>query len=80
MTHPGKGLLELAATPPIMPRLASPGVVNIADLRRLAQRRLPRIAFDYIDYYALLWNNDFSNTAKWLQSDDPLGEAERMGA
>ena len=32
-----------------MPRLASPGVVNIADLRRLAQRRLPRIAFDYID-------------------------------
>jgi isopentenyl diphosphate isomerase/L-lactate dehydrogenase-like FMN-dependent dehydrogenase len=24
-------------------------VVNIADLRRLAQRRLPRVAFDYID-------------------------------
>jgi hypothetical protein len=39
------------------------------------------IAFDYIDYYALLWNNDFSNKAKWLQSDtDPLGEAERLGA
>ena len=29
--------------------VAPPGVVNIADLRRLAQRRLPRIAFDYID-------------------------------
>jgi L-lactate dehydrogenase (cytochrome) len=27
----------------------SPQVVNIADLRRLAKRRLPRAAFDYID-------------------------------
>ncbi len=27
----------------------SPQVVNIADLRLLAQRRLPRVAFDYID-------------------------------
>ena len=26
-----------------------PGVVNIADLRRLARRRLPRVVFDYID-------------------------------
>ena len=33
-----------------MPRsVAPPRVVNIADLRRLAQRRLPRLAFDYID-------------------------------
>src|SRR5712671_2233820 len=30
-------------------RVAPPHVVNIADLRRLAQRRLPRLAFDYID-------------------------------
>src|SRR6476646_10315980 len=29
--------------------VAPPRVVNIADLRRLAQRRLPRLAFDYID-------------------------------
>ncbi len=29
--------------------VAPPHVVNIADLRRLAQRRLPRLAFDYID-------------------------------
>jgi isopentenyl diphosphate isomerase/L-lactate dehydrogenase-like FMN-dependent dehydrogenase len=29
--------------------LASPRVVNIADLRRLAERRLPRVVFDYID-------------------------------
>jgi isopentenyl diphosphate isomerase/L-lactate dehydrogenase-like FMN-dependent dehydrogenase len=26
-----------------------PGVLNIADLRRLAERRLPRVVFDYID-------------------------------
>ncbi len=31
------------------PRLTSPSVINIADLRRLARRRLPRIVFDYID-------------------------------
>ena len=29
--------------------LASPSVVNIEDLRRLAQRRLPRAVFDYLD-------------------------------
>ncbi|MQA31036.1 MAG: alpha-hydroxy-acid oxidizing protein [Luteitalea sp.] len=29
--------------------VASPHVVNIADLRRLAKRRLPRVAFDYLD-------------------------------
>jgi L-lactate dehydrogenase (cytochrome) len=33
-----------------MPRsVDSPRVVNIADLRRLAERRLPRAVFDYID-------------------------------
>ena len=30
-------------------RVAPPHVLNIADLRRLAQRRLPRVVFDYID-------------------------------
>ncbi len=33
-----------------MPRsVAPPRVLNISDLRRLAQRRLPRVVFDYID-------------------------------
>jgi isopentenyl diphosphate isomerase/L-lactate dehydrogenase-like FMN-dependent dehydrogenase len=32
-----------------MPALSSSQVVNIADLRRLAKRRLPRMVFDYID-------------------------------
>jgi L-lactate dehydrogenase (cytochrome) len=30
-------------------RVDSPRVLNIADLRLLAKRRLPRVAFDYID-------------------------------
>ncbi len=29
--------------------VASPRVVNIADLRRAAERRLPRVVFDYVD-------------------------------
>jgi isopentenyl diphosphate isomerase/L-lactate dehydrogenase-like FMN-dependent dehydrogenase len=30
-------------------RLASPRVINIDDLRRAAQRRLPKVVFDYVD-------------------------------
>jgi isopentenyl diphosphate isomerase/L-lactate dehydrogenase-like FMN-dependent dehydrogenase len=30
-------------------RVASPRVVNIEDLRRLAKQRLPRVVFDYVD-------------------------------
>jgi isopentenyl diphosphate isomerase/L-lactate dehydrogenase-like FMN-dependent dehydrogenase len=30
-------------------KLASPHVVNIEDLRRMAQRRLPKVVFDYLD-------------------------------
>lgn len=30
-------------------KVTSPQVVNVADLRELARRRLPRVAFDYID-------------------------------
>ena len=32
-----------------MSRLASPKVINIEDLRRLAKQRLPKVIFDYID-------------------------------
>src|SRR6476619_6906385 len=32
-----------------MPRVDAPFVVNIADLRAIAKRRLPRVVFDYID-------------------------------
>ncbi|SRR6266536_1150727 len=30
-------------------KVASPRVVNIADLRRIAERRLPKVVFDYLD-------------------------------
>ncbi len=32
-----------------MPNLQSPHIINIADLRRMAQRRLPKVVFDYLD-------------------------------
>ena len=32
-----------------MSSVTPPRVVNIADLRRVAQQRLPRVIFDYID-------------------------------
>ncbi|MBI4886552.1 MAG: alpha-hydroxy-acid oxidizing protein [Acidobacteria bacterium] len=32
-----------------MPNVAPPRVLTVGDLRRLAQRRLPRVVFDYID-------------------------------
>ena len=32
-----------------MPSVDPPSVLNIADLRRLAKKRLPRVVFDYID-------------------------------
>jgi isopentenyl diphosphate isomerase/L-lactate dehydrogenase-like FMN-dependent dehydrogenase len=37
------------ATVFMSPRFGAPHVLNIADLRRIAQRRLPRVVFDYID-------------------------------
>ena len=32
-----------------MPKLSSSRVVNIADLRRIAERRIPKVVFDYLD-------------------------------
>lgn len=44
------GTMPSAMTLKKMPRaLASPHVVNINDLRNLAQRRLPKAVFDYVD-------------------------------
>src|SRR5258707_3043760 len=30
-------------------KVASPRVINVEDLRRLAQRRVPKVVFDYLD-------------------------------
>ena len=38
------------------------------------------VAYDYIDYVSTLWNNDYSNKVLWVQSADPLTEAESKGA
>jgi L-lactate dehydrogenase (cytochrome) len=43
---PERPAVAAAATPRA---LASPQVVNVADLRRKASRRLPRVVFDYVD-------------------------------
>src|SRR5437899_3545941 len=41
---------EIRDTVRSLPRsLASPRVINIPDLRHLAQGRLPRVVFDYLD-------------------------------
>ena len=39
----------VSSEPFVARTLAAPRVINIADLRRLAKRRLPRVVFDYID-------------------------------
>jgi L-lactate dehydrogenase (cytochrome) len=42
--------MQVVREPPErMPSQISSRVLNIADLRRLAQRRLPRVVFDYVD-------------------------------
>jgi len=42
--------MQVARKPPErMPSQISSRVLNIADLRRLAQRRLPKVVFDYVD-------------------------------
>lgn len=38
------------------------------------------VAFDHIDFVSQLWNNAYSNKVVWLSSNDPLGEANRIGA
>jgi len=39
------------------------------------------VAFEDMDYPALLWNNEFSNKIVWLgQTADPIAEANRLGA
>src|SRR5687767_11121378 len=39
----------MASEAALIRRVASPRVVNVEDLRRIAKRRLPPVVFDYID-------------------------------
>jgi isopentenyl diphosphate isomerase/L-lactate dehydrogenase-like FMN-dependent dehydrogenase len=47
--HAAHHAVKTRETRRAMARLDSPRVVNIEDLRQLAQRRLPRAVFDYVD-------------------------------
>jgi frataxin-like iron-binding protein CyaY len=49
-------------------------------LREKEIQRGDVVAFDHIDFAALLFNNSYSNRVVWLSSPDPLAEAERAGA
>jgi hypothetical protein len=60
--------------------LVAPANTRTATLREKEIRAGDVVAFDYIDYYALLWNNEYSNTVTWLSEPDPLAEAERIAA
>jgi hypothetical protein len=61
--------------------LVAPGNTTTTMLRERELKAGDIFAYDYIDYFALLWNNDYSNKAIWLSSvGDPLGEAERIDA
>lgn len=72
--------LEDIGTPETPKLLVAPANTTTALLREKEIKRGDVVAFDYIDYYALLWNNDYSNTVTWLSEPDPLAEAERIGA
>ena len=72
--------LEDIGSPEVPKMLVAPVNTATGNAREKELKRGDVIAFDYIDYYALLWNNDYSNKAMWLQSTDPLGEAERANA
>jgi isopentenyl diphosphate isomerase/L-lactate dehydrogenase-like FMN-dependent dehydrogenase len=41
--------IEMSSEARLVRRVASPRVVNVEDLRRIARRRLPPVVFDYID-------------------------------
>lgn len=77
--YPKRELEDL--TSPEVPKMLAAGAntaVAMAREKELGPGKV--IAFDYIDYFALLWNNDYSNRVHWVSSEDPLGEAERANA
>jgi hypothetical protein len=73
--------LEDLSTPEVPKMLAAGANTTTALAREKELTKGTIIAFDYIDYFALLWNNDYSNKVMWLSStEDPLGDAERGNA
>ncbi|MBX3191914.1 MAG: hypothetical protein KF819_33295 [Labilithrix sp.] len=60
--------------------LISPVMLEAGMAREREVKSGDVVAFDSIDFLALLWNNDYSNEVVWLSSSDPLAEASRAGA
>ena len=72
--------LEDIGTPEV-PKLLIAGANTVtATAREKELRPGSVIAFDNIDYFALLWNNTYSNKVVWVSSHEPLAEAERANA
>jgi hypothetical protein len=72
--------LEDITTPEGLKLLVAPGNTKTALLREKELQKDDVIAFDALPYYALLWNNEYSNKVMWVSDPDPLGQAEAMNA
>jgi len=72
--------LEDISSPEGVRLFVAPANTVTATAREKELRAGKVIAYDNIDYYALLWNNDYTNKAVWVTGVDPLGDAERANA
>jgi len=80
MPYPQRELTDIG-TPEVPKLLVAPVNTAVGTAREKELRAGDVIAFDYIDYFALLWNNSYSNKVMWVDSTtDPLGQAERGNA
>jgi len=80
MPYPERELTDIG-TPEIPKLLVSPVSTKAGMAREKEIRAGDVVAYDYIDYFALLWNNSYSNRTMWVDSPtDPLGQAERGNA
>jgi hypothetical protein len=78
--YPQRELTDIT-TPEGQKLLAAPVNTAVGGAREKELLAGDVIAFDYIDYFALLWNNSYSNKILWVDSTtDPLGQAERGNA
>jgi hypothetical protein len=74
--YPERELRDMKGGTMISPIIPATGLLREQELKKD-----DIVGFDYLDYPALLWNNDFSNKVVWLDSvGDPLGQADRMNA
>jgi hypothetical protein len=74
--YPAREIKDMPGGQMISPIIATTGMAREKEIKAGSV-----VAFDSLDYPALLWNNDFSNKVVWLgETADPLGEAKRLDA